>query len=288
MGRCAKLVLGLMEGVRNGLPRQGEEAAGTPQGRPLHRHSLRARPLPRPTSPILSVRASCVGEPPRVDSRRRFALFRKTRDRLARRNDGAPSNHLCCSQSCCVNFWFPFVRAPHELAAVLRKIGYDVGEVLPFTEDESLDDGAPPYVAFEWTGARNYLGEHTRGRVGSGHERTRGAGFTSLDFAIRFRCGDGRIQILAGEWKYTEAYASKSKRYTRKTDRLDQIYRPHLEHLDCQIVTGNGGTRCPVLRPVRPTHASSSCFVRRWNASVKWQLMSCRRCTSRRRRPVSC
>ena len=23
--------------------------------------------------------------------------------------DGAPSNHLCCSQSCCVNFWFPFV-----------------------------------------------------------------------------------------------------------------------------------------------------------------------------------
>ena len=58
------------------------------------------------------------------------------------------------------------------------------------------------------------------------------------DFAIRFRRGDGRIQILAGEWKYTEAYASKSKRHTHKTDRLDDIYRPHLQHPDCQIVTG--------------------------------------------------
>ncbi|MYD98233.1 MAG: hypothetical protein F4X98_12740 [Gammaproteobacteria bacterium] len=152
--------------------------------------------------------------------------------------DGAPSNHLCCSQSCCVNFWFPFVRAPQELAAVLRKIGYDVAEVLPFTDDEPLDDGAPPYVAFEWIGARNYLDEHRRGRVAADHERTRGAGFTSLDFAIRFRRGDGRIQILAGEWKYTEAYASKSKRHSGKTDRLEQIYRPHLEHPDCQIVTG--------------------------------------------------
>ena len=152
--------------------------------------------------------------------------------------DGAPSNHLCCSQSCCVNFWFPFVRAPLQLATLLRKIGYDVDEVLPFTEDESLDDGAPPYVAFEWIGAKNYLGEHLRGRVAADHERTRGAGFTSLDFAIRFRRGDGQVQILAGEWKYTEKYASKSKRYSPKTDRLDEIYRPHLEHPDCQIVTG--------------------------------------------------
>ena len=89
--------------------------------------------------------------------------------------DGAPSNHLCCSQSCCVNFLLPFVRAPKELAAVLRKIGYDVEEVLAFTEDEPLDDGAPPYMAFEWIGTKNYLGEHRRGRVAPDHERTRGA-----------------------------------------------------------------------------------------------------------------
>ena len=152
--------------------------------------------------------------------------------------DGAPSNHLCCSQSCCVNVWFPFVRAPHKLAAVLREIGYDVDEVLGFSDDESLGDGAPPHVAFEWIGEKNYLGEHIRGRVASDHERTRGAGFTSLDFAIRFRRGDGRVQILAGEWKYTEEYAGTSKRYSRKTDRLDDIYRSHLEHPDCQITPG--------------------------------------------------
>ena len=27
-----------------------------------------------------------------------------------------PSNHLCCSQSSCVNFWFPFVQAPTSSA----------------------------------------------------------------------------------------------------------------------------------------------------------------------------
>ena len=152
--------------------------------------------------------------------------------------DGAPSNHLCCSQSCCVNFWFPFVRRPLELAAVLREIGYDVDEVLPFSEDGPLEDGTHPHVAFEWIGTKNYLGEHIRGRVASDHERTRGAGFTSLDFAIRFRRGDGRTQILAGEWKYTESYGGKSKRHSGKTDRLDRIYRPHLEHPDCQITLG--------------------------------------------------
>ena len=36
---------------------------------------------------------------------------------------GGPSNHLCCSQSFCVNFWFPFREAPGPLAAVLRGLG---------------------------------------------------------------------------------------------------------------------------------------------------------------------
>ena len=61
-----------------------------------------------------------------------------------------PSNHLCCSQSCCVNFWFPFVRAPLELAAVLRGLGYDVAEMLPVETDCALADGTRPFVAFEW------------------------------------------------------------------------------------------------------------------------------------------
>ena len=47
-----------------------------------------------------------------------------------------PSNHLCCSQSACVNFWFPFVRQPAALRGVLQDIGYPVAEVLPFEVDE--------------------------------------------------------------------------------------------------------------------------------------------------------
>lgn len=152
--------------------------------------------------------------------------------------NGEPSNHLCCSQSCCVNFWFPFVRAPQELAAVLREIGYDVDEVLPFIADEPFEDGVHTHVAFEWIGTKNYLRERAGGRVASDDGRTRGANFTSLDFAMRFRRSDGRIHLLAGEWKYTEEYPrNKSKRRSRNTDRLD-IYRPHLEAPECQIKPG--------------------------------------------------
>ena len=148
-----------------------------------------------------------------------------------------PSNHLCCSQSCCVNFWFPFVQAPNQLGAVLRGLGYDVKEMLKIDADCAMRDGAAPYVAFEWIGNRNYLGERMRGKEATDDGRTRGANFTSLDFCLRFRRSDGRIQVVAGEWKYTENYAKGADlRYSRsKTDRLDCIYREHLEKPDCQI-----------------------------------------------------
>ena len=71
----------------------------------------------------------------------------------------SPSNHLCCSQCCCVNFWFPFVHAPDQLALVLRSLGFDVAEMLPFELDRSPTDNICPYVAFEWIGERNYLKE---------------------------------------------------------------------------------------------------------------------------------
>ncbi len=152
-----------------------------------------------------------------------------------------PSNHLCCSQSCCVNFWFPFVQAPDQLAAVLRGLGYDAEEVLVIDADRALSDGSCPYVAFEWIGERNYLGELRRGEVARDDGRTRGANFTSLDFCLRFRRSDGRIQLVAGEWKYTEYYTKGvDLRYSRsreKTDRLDRIYREHLLKDDCQITS---------------------------------------------------
>ena len=147
-----------------------------------------------------------------------------------------PSNHLCCSQSCCVNFWFPFIQAPNELGAVLRGLGYDVAEMLPLYGDQPLPDGSLPFVAFEWIGKRNYLGERRRSKVAADEDRTRGASFTSLDFCVRFRRSDGRIQLVAGEWKYTERYGKDSDlRYSRAgTDRLC-IYREHLERPDCQV-----------------------------------------------------
>jgi len=114
---------------------------------------------------------------------------------------GLPSNHLCCSQSACVNCLWPLTRRPDVLAQVFRPFLPDLAEVLPFEADEPLPDGTRPFLVFEWIGTQNYLGE-----VGN---RRRGANATSADFAFRFRRYDGRIQLVLGEWKYTEFYSSK-------------------------------------------------------------------------------
>lgn len=152
-------------------------------------------------------------------------------------NHALPSNHLCCSQSACVNFWFPFLRAPKDLTSVLSDMGYPVKEVLPFVADEPLTDGYLPYVAFEWIGERNYLGELKIGRVALDSERTRGANYTSADFALRFLRTDGMVEIVLGEWKYTERYSpSKSIQISKSgTDRLQRVYLKHLIQADCQL-----------------------------------------------------
>ena len=190
-------------------------------------------------------RAFCLHEDFRaenLESGIRDAALAYFEDRAIGWHDGKdkePSNHLCCSQSSCVNFWFPYVQAPDQLGAVLRGLGYDVEEVLAIDADRGLRDGCRPYVAFEWIGARNYLRELRGGEVAPDDGRTRGANFTSLDFCVRFRRPDGRIQLVAGEWKYTEYYAKGvDLRYSRsrsRTDRLDRIYREQLVKPDCQI-----------------------------------------------------
>ena len=152
------------------------------------------------------------------------------------KGDG-PSNHLCCSQSCCVNFWFPFATDPKELGAVLRGLGYDVAEILPVNADRRLAGGTCPFVAFEWIGKRNYLKELSRGKVAPDNGRRRGAGFTSLDFIVRFRRNDGLVQVVGGEWKYTEHYRPRiSLQVSRsKRDRLKDIYGSQLDRPGCQI-----------------------------------------------------
>ena len=111
---------------------------------------------------------------------------------------GLPSNHLCCSQCACVNALWPLARHPDLLARVFRCFLPDLAEPLPFEADDSLPDGSQPYLAFEWIGTQNYLGE-----VGN---RRRGANATSADFAFRFRRYDGLTHLVLGEWKYTEYY----------------------------------------------------------------------------------
>lgn len=106
-------------------------------------------------------------------------------------------------------------------------LGYPAAAVLPFSEDRVFPSDTAPFLAFEWIGLRNYLRELRLGRIGADEGRTRGQGFTSADFALRFRRLDGRIQIVLGEWKYTESYGigQDLRRSTAGTDRW-RVYQP--------------------------------------------------------------
>lgn len=172
----------------------------------------------------------------------RNAAIRYFKDRNIKWHDGIggdqPSNHLCCSQSFCVNTWFPYTKKPKLLKHVLLALGYPVEQVLPFTADQKVSDSDHSYVVFEWIGEKNYLGEHRAGKVAGDEGRNRGQGFTSADFAFRFKRLDGKVQIVLGEWKYTETYSNKrSIKCSGKTDRLE-IYKPELQKDDCPINLG--------------------------------------------------
>ena len=107
---------------------------------------------------------------------------------------GQPSNHLCDSQVCCVNFLFPFANKPNALVELLHLVFPNVQKALPLENQ---------CVSFEWIGQQNYLGE----RVPRGSKRTRGANCTSSDAAVMFERTDGLRQIVLIEWKYTESYS---------------------------------------------------------------------------------
>jgi len=129
-----------------------------------------------------------------------------------------PSNHMCDSQVCCVNFLYPFADQPRSLAALLRPLYPTLGKMLP------MENGQ--YVAFEWIGQENYLGEVSRGDV-----RTRGALFTSADAAVLFQHTDGRRQIVLIEWKYCESYGRTDLCVAKSGADRTAIYR-HLYEPD--------------------------------------------------------
>jgi len=136
--------------------------------------------------------------------------------------NGNPSNHLCSSQVCCVNMLWPFADQPKALATVLRPLFPTLETMLP------IECGQ--YVACEWIGAQDYLGEARHGGA-----RARGANYTSADAAVMFARRDGRRQIVLIEWKYTESYGRTALRFSKSgADRL-AVYRPLLEGSDCPI-----------------------------------------------------
>lgn len=131
---------------------------------------------------------------------------------------------------------------PADSTAAQKELGFPVDEAASREDEEALSAG---YVAFEWIGLPNYLRERLYGRVASDASRGRGKGFTSADFAFRFRRTDGRIQVTLGEWKYTEFYENgKSLRYGKKrahgarTGRTSVCGRA-LESRGCQIRLGS-------------------------------------------------
>jgi hypothetical protein len=137
--------------------------------------------------------------------------------------NGNPSNHLCDSQVCCVNFLLPFANKPASLAEVLRLIFPELNKMLP------VEDGQ--FVSFEWIGKENYLGEKNS-RNG---KRTRGANFSSADSIVMFERKDRKRQIVLIEWKYTESYGGASLKFsTSGTDRT-KIYKHLFEKEDCPI-----------------------------------------------------
>ncbi|MBK9049666.1 MAG: hypothetical protein IPL78_01725 [Chloroflexi bacterium] len=136
---------------------------------------------------------------------------------------GNPSNHLCDSQVCCVNFLFPFADQPCALADMLRPHFPTLHTMLP------IENGQ--YVAFEWIGQENYLGE----KISRNGKRTRGANCTSADAAVMFQHTNGQRQIVLIEWKYTESYSPSSLKLAKSGTDRTHIYVHLFERDDCPI-----------------------------------------------------
>jgi hypothetical protein len=152
-----------------------------------------------------------------------LAHFRDHRIKWHDGQNGKPSNHLCSSQVCCVNFLFPFADKPTALAHVLRRIFPDIEKMLP------VESGR--YVSYEWIGAGNYLGE----RIRQNSKRTRGANFTSADAIVMFERKDKKRQVVLIEWKYTESYSGTFLKFSDSGTDRTKIYKHLLDSPDCPL-----------------------------------------------------
>jgi hypothetical protein len=135
--------------------------------------------------------------------------------------DERPTGDLNSSQLACINHLDPARRDRGLALALAKRVEPAIVDVLPVE-----DDG---YVAYEWIGERNYLGE--RG------SRVRGAHVTSLDALMVGRRKNG-ICLLVFEWKYLECYDSRSVATSpHGTDRV-KTYAPLLGAPGSPILVG--------------------------------------------------
>jgi len=150
--------------------------------------------------------------------------FAKEKIQWHQGRNGNPSNHLCDSQVCCVNFLFPFSNKPQALVELLRSLFPDVQEMLPI-------ENSGQFISFEWIGLENYLGER---KAGNG-SRTRGANFTSADAAVMFKRTDGQKHFVLIEWKYTESYGGTPLQIAKSGTDRTKIYEHLFVRDDCPI-----------------------------------------------------
>ena len=123
-----------------------------------------------------------------------------------------PSTHVLDSQVQCVNVLLSLAQHPPALLDLVRQVLPEARTLVP------IEDDSP--VAFEWIGARNYLGER-HGRL-----RARGRFATSLDALAVAELSDSSRTGILMEWKFTERYHRPVPAISgRGTDRR-AIYRP--------------------------------------------------------------
>ena len=165
-----------------------------------------------------AMREFCIPQEHAVEN-----LFSGTRDRVIEHfarnrikwHDGiavGPSNHLCSSMVCGVNFLSPLMDNQEAATVLLRSVfGDSVVQALPV--------GEGPFVEFEWVGdpSEDYLNE--------GLNRTRGANATSADAAMAYGRADGGKTLVLIEWKYTESYSTQYRGAGRQGETRRKRYQ---------------------------------------------------------------
>jgi hypothetical protein len=136
---------------------------------------------------------------------------------------GKPSNHLCSSQVCCINFLFPLSQDPNKANPILSKAIPGLDRVLN--------------IEFEYTGpgsVTKWLGEPPRG--GRGQYRT------SIDAAVWWKDRRNETRLTLVEWKYTEQSFGDCGGYrSRGNDQRDRCRKLNVQDIQrkahCYLAT---------------------------------------------------